>query len=214
MHPPDCPVFEYEHHPHRQAVLRDRTAEVIRALRGGGIDGAGAAADSRPIHRRLFLQLTPPGYDYYAGHYRGESFRCLQFYAAGIQGDPNVGYMAANVPMAMADVAREIYAGLGVLDAIHQMPHAHLPRRDKLIYTVVFVCRVFEVFLRVHPYANGNGHAARFVVWAILGRYGYWPQNWPIEPRPADPPYTLLIQQYRGGNRDPLEQFVVQALLT
>jgi Fic family protein len=73
-------------------------------------------------------------------------------------------------------------------------------------------CRVFEVFLRIHPYANGNGHAARFLIWCLLSRYGYWPKGWPIEPRPPDPPYTHLISEYRNGNWEPLEEFVLKTV--
>jgi len=68
------------------------------------------------------------------------------------------------------------------LDGAHKLPNAHLPREQKLAYAVIFACSIFVTFLQIHPYANGNGHAARLVVWAILGRYGYWPKSWPIEP--------------------------------
>jgi Fic family protein len=77
---------------------------------------------------------------------------------------------------------------------------------------VVVACMVFELFLRIHPYANGNGHAARFCTWAILGAFGYWPERWPIEPRPPDPPYTQLLVDYRNGNRVPLERYLLSCI--
>jgi hypothetical protein len=61
---------------------------------------------------------------------------------------------------------------------------------------------------------NGNGHAARFVLWTILGRYGYWPERWRVDPRPPDPPYTQLIFDYRSGNHEPLETYVLQSVVT
>jgi len=113
----------------------------------------------------------------------------------------------------MAIVAFEVKAGLAALDEAQILPNAQLAPEDKLLYAVVFACHVFEVFLRVHPYANGNGHAARLIVWAILCRYGYWPRKWPIEPRLTDPLYTSLLVEYRNGNRMPLEAFIVQCII-
>ena len=84
--------------------------------------------------------------------------------------------------------------------------------RTRLLATVAVACAVFELFLRIHPYLNGNGHAGRFVLWAILSRYGYWPGRFRIDPRPPDPPYSELIVKYRNGVKEPLEQFVLHAL--
>lgn len=211
-HPPDCPAFEYAQHPRRQQVLSGKTAELVRKLRSRTLDSQQLAADSRPAHGELFKQLAPSGYQYYAGHYRGEPFRYLKEYAVTIPSDPRVGLAPAGVPTAMGLLAREILAGLAALDSVHARPRSHVPSVEKLYYTVVFACRVLEVLLRFHPYANGNGHAARFVVWAILGRYGYWPKRWPIDPRPPDPPYTSLIVEYRNGNHEPLERFMLASL--
>jgi Fic family protein len=114
--------------------------------------------------------------------------------------------------MAMERLAKNISDGIAALDEAGRLPNAQLSPNEKVLFAVVFACRVFETFLRVHPFANGNGHAARFLIWAILGRYGYWPTNWPIEPRPPDPPYTNLIMMHRNGNREPLERFVLQCI--
>ena len=113
----------------------------------------------------------------------------------------------------MAAIAHTVLGGLNALDLANTLPDGQLARHQKLIYTVTFACRVFEIVLRVHPYANGNGHAARFIVWAILGRYGFWPRSWPLDPRPPDPPYSRLISEYRSGNHQPLEEFVIRAVI-
>jgi len=49
----------------------------------------------------------------------------------------------------------------------------------------------------------------RFLVWAILGRYGYWPNRWPIGPCPSHPEYAPLIVRYRNGDRNALLQDLV-----
>lgn len=81
-----------------------------------------------------------------------------------------------------------------------------------MCHVVALASRVFEALLRIHPYVNGNGHIARLIVWCILGRYGYWPLRWTIDPRPTFPEYTVAIKEYRSGNPDMLERMIMQCL--
>lgn len=210
-HPADCPVFDYQHHPRHREVLVARIAELVNGLRRLRLDTCAVAQDSRPIHRLLFTGLTPLDYDYYAGHYRGEAFRCLRDYEVVVPSDPRVGLPPDSVLAAMDSIAQAMGEAIETLDTRHRDPA--ITAGDRLVSAVQVACEALEVVLRVHPYANGNGHAARFVVWAILGRYGYWLRNWPIEPRPDDPPYTTHIVEYRNGNHAPLETFLLRNLL-
>lgn len=206
-----CPPWEYSDHPRRVAVLRLESERLLIHLRSGELDSLAAARDTRPIHRRLFEELVPLGHWQYAGHYRGEPVDCLWNYRVFVAGDPRVGYEPNQVLASMERIQALVEEGCRVLDKAHAEPNT-LPEHELRITTVAFACRVFELFLRVHPFANGNGHAARFCMWALLGRYGYWPIRWPIEPRPPDPPYTDLIARHRDGDTEPLEQFVLASL--
>jgi len=207
-HPPDCPIFDYESHPQRQTILPTRVSAVLVALVTGAVDSRATTVETRPLHSYLFSQLTPAQHDYFAGHYRGEPFRCLRHYEVGIPRDPRVGVPAAAVAYWLGQLTSVIQTGLDAFDSDFT-----LSRRDRLRYLIVFACRVFELFLRIHPYANGNGHAARFIVWCVLGRYGHWPRRWSVEPKPPDPPYSDFIRRYRDGDKTPLEQFVTSMLL-
>jgi hypothetical protein len=213
MHPRDCPQnWEYETHPDKDALLGPRSLEVVKNLRTGQLPGLPLAEDSRPLHARLFAGLTPPGCDYFAGNYRGSSHRCLEYYQVGIQSDPRVGAPFNMVAGLMDELRSEIRTSLIALDAAHQLPNSQVPREVKLLTTAVVACRVLELFLRIHPYANGNGHTARIIVLAILGRYGYWPAKWTIEPRPETLPYYKMITEERDGNPEFCEQQMVQCM--
>lgn len=215
MHPPNCPEFEYDNHPHRQPVLKRETKSLVLGLQSGNIDGRETAADTRAIHARLFSGLVPFEYTYYAGHYRGENFRCLKYYCVGVRGDPSVGAEPHFVLDRMKHLANIVQATLAGLDDSFSLPHEQLSLRDKIVYAVAAACRIFEEFLRIHPYANGNGHAGRFIIWAILGRYNIWPKRFTIEPRPQDPPYTPYtdcIKAYRNGDHKLLEEYIFQCL--
>lgn len=208
MHPPDCPSWEYSNHPERARVLPLRVSEVLSTLIQGGIDTLRLAVDSRDAHLHVFRELAPAGFDYYAGHYRGEAFRCLRFYQVRVPNDPRVGAAPSAVGYLMEELGMETRAGVLALDSARG-----LTPNERLYCIVAFACRVFTAFLTIHPFANGNGHAARFVTWSILGRYNHWPRRWPVEPRPPDPPYTELIVQCRNGDPVPLEKFILQSLI-
>ncbi len=207
-HPPDCPAFDYEDHPDSRTVLPARVKEALLLLVSGQMDSRATALDSRPLHFRLFSELTPLGHDYFAGHYRGEQYRCLEHYAVTVPSDPRVGAPPSVVAYWLNQLSFIVRAGLDTLDGDWT-----LSGQERLRYLIVFACRVFEMFLRIHPYANGNGHAARFIIWCMLGRYGHWPRRWSVEPRPPDPPYSDFIKRYRDGDKAPLEHFVASMLV-
>jgi|SRR5471030_444472 hypothetical protein len=207
MHPLNCPSWEYSTHP-QHAVIPFRVSEVLTALATGGIDTLLLATDTRDVHHRVFQQLTPINCDYYAGHYRGERFRCLQFYRVAIPGDARVGVAPESVAFRIGEINAEIRTGIMAIDA-----NALLTAKERLRYILALTCRAFVAFLTVHPYANGNGHAGRFIVWSLMGRYGHWPRRWPVEPRPPDPPYSQLIMNCRDGDPAPLERYLLQCLV-
>jgi hypothetical protein len=206
MHPPDCPVFEYEQHPRRPDLLTG-TADLIVVLRQGFIQGTPFLSDSRSTHERLFADLAPPQCPYFAGHYRGEEFRCLKYYAVSVGQDSMVGHPPQVVARSMSDLGKSISAAILTLDAAHRDPR--YTREQRLVATVQVACDVFVRFLTVHPYANGNGHIGRFLMWVILGRYGYWPNRWPVDPRPNVKKYGELISRHRRGDWQPLVREVL-----
>lgn len=208
MHPADCPEWEYNSHPQRRALVPRRVSEVLTDLVTRRIDTLSVAVDTREVHRRVFRELTPAGYEYYAGHYRGEPFRCLRYYPVAIRDDPRVGARPESVGFWIRELNAEIRSGLMELDA-----NVLLTREQRLQYIVALACRAFVFFLTIHPYANGNGHAGRLIVWSVLGRYGHWPRRWPIDPRPPDPPYSQLITRCRDGDPVPLESYLLLTLI-
>lgn len=213
MHPSDCPFWEYAHHPQRVTILQEQTAKLLWQLRDRQLDSLTASQDSRPIHAQLFSQLTPPDYPYYAGHYRGEPLRCLQYANVGITDDPRVGAFARLVDAKLKELNHYLNLGFTYLDQIHQLPDTDCAPEDKLLSAIAFACAIFDEFLRIHPYLNGNGHIARFLVWVILGRYGYWPSRFPIDPRPDRTLYMNALLAYRNGDKDPLEQYLLECII-
>lgn len=197
-----CPEWNYKLHPKYRTIGPARADEVIGTLSTDRNQSAATAIDTRGAHQRLFRELTPPGYEYYAGHYRGESFPCLKEYEVAVQG--HQGEPSFRVPMVMRRFSSSIKATITELD--RETPIATNQELQRL---VVLICWSLVNFLTIHPYADGNGHAARTIMCAIMLHYGFRP-IWGIDERPNDPPYSDLIRAYRSGNTGPLHQYVLE----
>lgn len=168
-------------------------------------------ADSRPVHNCFFSKFTQTGFEYFAGHYRGEEFICLKNYNVGIPGDPRVGTPAHEVAAKMADFAKKVNLSLTKIKCLP----LNISRKEKLKFGVKISGILFVEFLTIHPYANGNGHIARFFVWAILGYFEFWPENgiWTIEPRPSNIHYSEYVKTHRDGKTQPLERLILESYL-
>jgi hypothetical protein len=166
--------------------------------------------DTRPVHTQFFSQLFPKDHAYFAGHYRGENYPLLLHYNVGVQGDPRVGCPANLVLNVITSQFIPLIQSIFLrIDSVHSITLSH---QQRLYLGIHLACIVFEFFLRIHPYANGNGHIGRFIVQSILGYLGYWPTNghWTIEPKPSmRDQYTRCIIDFRNGNPVPLISFIL-----
>lgn len=170
------------------------------------------AKDTRTVHSQYFRGLTPPSTPYYAGNYRGQDFPCLKNYGVRIPSDPRVGHQPQFVPRNMAALAVQIERALTQCDLIWAAPDHLISPAEKLAKVVRAAAAVFVYFLEIHPYANGNGHAGRFILIAVLARHGVNMRRWHMDPRPPDPPYGVAIAAYRSGQTGLLERFVLSCI--
>ncbi|MCO6437030.1 MAG: Fic family protein [Phycisphaerae bacterium] len=189
--------------------MHSAVAAICADIRNDAAVLLAALADTRPIHKRLFTKLTPPGYDYYAGNYRGDHYRCLRNYRNCIPGDERVSVHPWEVGAAMRGLHEQIGQLTAVIDSAVDVSAA-----QRLNMAVIAGTAVLVDFLTIHPYMDGNGHVARILLWSVLGRYGYWPdpKRWRIEPRTRHPDYVDGLFRYRRGQREILENFVLWTL--
>jgi fido (protein-threonine AMPylation protein) len=209
----NCPEWEYEKFPQYDRILKERSQAILSWIR---LTAPAVrmlwAKDTRPIHNQLFDALTPGGFEHYAGHYRGEAYPCLGDYEVKIAGDPAVGHPAANVPYSMERFSFDIDRFIAEADYLSTINDQVFSRSNKLLRMAELSVSLFVYFLEIHPYANGNGHLARFLLLSSLAKYGIIVSRWPLHPRPADPPYSTLISRYRQGDKLPLVRFVLSCI--
>jgi len=97
--------------------------------------------------------------------------------------------------------------------ALDEVVASDAPEVSKLSRCVFLVAGLFGPFLLVHPYANGNGHMARFIVFTLLGRHGYWTNSWTVDPQPL--PSDLYFQHIRSADTNdliPLVQHLMRCI--
>lgn len=206
-----CPDWEYADIADAQAVLQARALRLIRRLLlEDGFDALTTGRDTRPVHAEIFEGLTPPGFEWFAGNYRGARRPCLEQYEVKIDADPLVGTPSASVTAEMQRFGEALEGGLRALDAASSGATNQV---DLLLRAVRLAALLFTNFLTIHPYANGNGHLARFLVWLILRRYGYAPELWTIHPRPSFALYSAAISAYRRGETSHLEKLILLSIL-
>lgn len=210
----DCPNnWDYEDDPSWKSVVPAKSRDLIVRLRTRQLDTGEQARDTRRAHRHLFTGLTPQGHGYFAGNYRGTGPVCLSIYEVQVQSDPRVGWPAREVPRGMDQFAGDISNGLAAMDSATETRSAQMSSEDHLLYIVHFISAAFVRFLEIHPYANGNGHMGRYLLWTLFVRYGYPPRrHLSIDPRPSHPEYGAMIAEHRSGKPDRLVQYLLSCL--
>lgn len=211
MLPPGCPAWQYRNHPDCGHLLPAATAVLLTGIQSGNYPVENSGRDTRPIHRQLFAGLEPAGHPYYVGNYRGWHKKCLRNYEVNV-GDPLACAKAAVVLREISQLGEAIVRAVEAIERALESSSATIDPSQRTVAVVRVACDALVRFLTVHPYADGNGHVARALLWIILFRFGYKPDRWTIEPRPAVPTYVEMLSQHRRGKVDPLEQFVLSCI--
>lgn len=164
-------------------------------------------SDPRKIHRPLFEPLTDASNSQMAGNYRGSALDCLV--------DAEVTFGVRNGVPAMYVLQR--------MSRYEQFAKTSFTRLRRSIEAVDggrfrLLCAtaagsMFHELISIHPFWDGNGHAARAVVALTWIAYGYSIGGWLIDPRPTGFPYIEYLREWDRGNRDPLIRHMLDALV-
>jgi hypothetical protein len=205
----DCASWDYEKHPNRSRV-------GVRALRLQQlmVDYPGHflryGLDTRSGHRFLFFGLAPSACLCLVGEYRGSATcAALTSYGVHVPADPRVGVDPRLVGWQMQQFERDCAAACDAYEDWQSQSGPKAAPEAALLRFVQILCDALERILWIHPYANGNGHAGRLLVFAMLARHGFAPKRWSIDPKM---PYSAALSQYRDGNKKPLVSFVLSTL--
>jgi len=150
-------------------------------------------------HRSVYasVQLPEP---YYAGEIRDSDPQFPELVGYEVQVGGVLGTPSKDVPAELAQLETRIQTVCARLDAA--IPGGGPPTDDVTLHAVVATCGyVHGEWVRIHPFANGNGRIARLWTTWIGLRYGL-PPFIQIKPRPGGQPYAAAgAASMRGDHR-------------
>lgn len=133
---------------------------------------------ARQWHAAALLALTVPD-PRYVGRFRGEpGLEKVQVHVGG-----RFGVAAREVSTALAAFERTLQPVIARLDAL--IPAGADPDADQLAALLEVCAWVHAEWIRIHPFANGNGRTARLWVNCIAMRY-HLPPFLRLRPRPDE----------------------------
>jgi hypothetical protein len=156
-----------------------------------------SVAGAQDWHRAIYAGAPLP-VDYYAGEIRDDDARFPELVGYEVAVGPNAGVPAAEVPRALADFEGSARRACERLDAV--IAAGALPADDRELHAVLALCAALHgEWVRIHPFANGNGRTARvWANWAAL-RYGL-PPFVRLRPRPAGLAYAAAAHASMLGD--------------
>ncbi len=158
-------------------------------------------------HRETYGSVPLP-VPYYAGEVRDTdpAYPELIGYEVAVGTAP--GLPSADVPGALVSFETGLKAIIGRMDAV--IPVGARPTTAGELYAVLECAAIAHgEWVRIHPFANGNGRVARLWVNWVAVRYGL-PFFMALKPRPTNLVYANAARESMRGNHQPM----VVALVT
>lgn len=211
MGPDACRNWDYEKH-HNHHLVAQRCIKLLDYFRAKHRRFDKFQHSTLVGHRYMFRHLTPKECPCLAGNYRGSKFDCLENYNVGVEADRRVGTPAPYVHQEMVKFEGQLRTAIDTFEQQFSLlgkPGSTVTAGALLIFYIKIVSAALQVFLTIHPYANGNGHMGRLLVWILLGRANYWPKKWPLDDSPN---YYQALTEHRNGNRAMLENFILSCM--
>ncbi len=179
-----------------QQILANAAAALEEIAAGAGERREPVVAAAQEWHRRLYagVELAVP---YYAGEPRDSDPACPELVGYEVAVGRFRGVSSAQVPAALDDFEAKARRAVVALD--EAIAPGAKPAQGTELSGVLSLCAVLHgEWVRIHPFANGNGRTARlWANWAAL-RYGL-PPFVTIKPRPGEP-YGLAAVASMSGN--------------
>ena len=207
---PVSPLFDYESVPGYQQVLQCAQMQLLTDLSTQSDVNLDTICDTRPTHYFMFKDLTPKNQPDFAGHYRGSSAYYLKNYK--VKFGQNEGALPVDVESSMEALAyslRRLYKRFLSNSQITGMA------RTTILYNFARLAAITIIdFIKIHPYADGNGHISRFIACAYLMPHKLIPTKWQIDPRPNDQDYSQgMIGGVRDANLDILTNYLIDSFM-
>jgi fido (protein-threonine AMPylation protein) len=152
-------------------------------------------------HRQIYKGARLP-VPYYAGEIRDSDLSFPELYGYEVRVGPQPGVESSFVPQQLEDFEAAMEKAVAVLDQV--IPTGGNPADPAQLRSVLTLCAYGHgEWVRIHPFANGNGRTARlWANWCAL-RYGV-PPFVRLKPRPEGNLYATAAALSMRGDHQPM----------
>jgi Fic family protein len=189
----------WEDPPGLEALIATNARRVLAAIASSADRReAPTIAMAQEWHRDLYDGIPRP-FDYYAGEVRDSDQRFPDLIGYEVRVGNALGVPSANVPDELNTYETGAQTAAETLDSVLTVGAHPSAMRPQELHGVLTYCALLHGgWVRIHPFANGNGRTARlWANWAAL-RYGL-PPFVTVKPRPGHP-YALAAMASMGGD--------------
>lgn len=184
--PQDLPAIE--------ANLRDLLRELVQDTAQRRLPTVRMAQE---WHRNIYRGCSLP-VPYYAGEIRDRDPRFPQLIGYEVVIGDSPGVPSRDVPDQLTRFESALQNAVARLDMV--ISSGEFPADSQILFSVLTLCaQAHGEWVRIHPFANGNGRTARvWAVWCAL-RYSL-PPFIRLKPRPNDSGYGIAARESMQGN--------------
>lgn len=191
-----------EDDPRDAAVIVQNLADTLRKIaRQARFRRAPTVRMARQWHRQIYKGVKVP-VPYYVGEIRDSDSNFPQLFGYEVGVGSHRGVDSSQVPQQIATFETAMHRAVAVLDRVI-LPGAP-PADVELLRSVLTLCaNAHGEWVRIHPFANGNGRTARlWANWCSL-RYGL-PPFVRLKPRPEGNYYSAASAFSMQGDHQPM----------
>jgi len=203
---PECPEWITEN---GTQIAEEKRRRVLERLVRIDYTKPPSAELVKSWHREMFEGIAP--HSDYIGQFRDQdrTSRCLQDYEVVVGGIP--GTDSSRVLLEIEVYFKDFNVKLNSLESSFPTEGGRPPTLDEISGVIELAAWVHGEWIRIHPFANGNGRTARLLTNYVLVRFGFGPAL-AIRPRP-DHPYGIAARASMKDGNHRLMEVVIWRLL-
>lgn len=170
---------------------------------------APSVAMAQDWHRAAYQGVTLP-VPYYSGEIRDTDAAYPELIGYEVSVGTALGVASTDVPVELSGLEAGLRAIVARIDGV--VPVGGKPSTVTDLYAVLRIAAIAHgEWVRIHPFANGNGRVARLWVNWVAVRYGL-PFFLSLKPRPAGLVYGAAAAASMRGDHGPMEVALLSLL--
>jgi fido (protein-threonine AMPylation protein) len=190
--------------------IEQNVVAVARRIREEAVHREPPTVDmAKQLHRDIYQGIPLP-VPYYAGEVRDSDPRYPELIGYEVAVGPLAAVPSADVPAALARFEQSMQRATRALDAA--LSAGVKPGNARELTGVIQLAGIAHgEWIRIHPFAIGNGRTARLWVAWVASRYGL-PLFLQLRPRPAGTRYAVAAGMSMLGNHSAIQLYLADML--